>query len=139
MSMQRRDFILYGAGALLSAMLPADPCPVDSAAVVGCVNAWRKDVQPLVWEPALVAPCRAWAIHLSNVGFWLPNGKPRHDPTANECIASGQDTWAESINAWIASPPHLAVMRLPQFTRIGMAGYMRPKDQWKFWVLRLLE
>ena len=135
-----RRQLLY-ALALLPATraATAEPCPVDTAAVVGCLNAWRLDMQPLAWESALVAPCRAWAVHLSRVGFWLPSGKPRHDPTANECISMGQATWAEAISAWLASPPHLAVIRLPQFARVGMAGYQRPSDGWRFWVLRLLE
>lgn len=39
-----------------------------------------------------------------------------------ECVAWGQSTWAATMRAWMASPPHRAIILDPRFIHAGAGG-----------------
>lgn len=127
-----------GAAPVLARPQAFDPLPVDTAAVVGCVNSWRLDLAPLAWDEALSVEAAAWARHIADAGIRRPDGTFRHDPEHYgwECIAAGQVTWAEAINAWIVSPSHLPILRRGDAARVGMAGCVNRAGR-PHWCLRV--
>lgn len=107
------------------------PVLIGPGGVADCLNAWRGGRRPVRWCDDLEDAAAMWCWELWARGF-------RHDTTARgECIALNQGTWAEVINAWLASPPHLAVIQDPALVRVGVAGLQQGRHT--FWTLRMGE
>ena len=146
MPLTRRAFLSL---PLLIGATGAQPTPIyiDPAGAAGCVNAWRQHVEPAAWDDGLAADALAWALDMARNGarhaFEAPHAfqapPPRTRLFVGECVAAGQQSWAEAFTAWTTSPGHLGIIQHAPFTRFGLAGAELPgsRHRW-YWCYRAM-
>ena len=138
----------------------ADPARVARRVLdlVNVARARRRDcgtrafaaAPPLAWSEVLAAAARRHALDMERHHFFDHTGSDGSDPmlritragyavrAAGENLAFNQESAAEVVRGWLASPHHCANLMDPRFRELGLAFVVsRDREQSVYWDLTL--
>lgn len=142
MTINRRAFIILGAGASLSAcasfgtVVPpgaTTPQLLDSSTILAAVNEARRangGHKPMTYNVALEAAARSQANLMASkdtlahdLGVTLRERVTAagYNGAVGENIAGGQQTLQQAIEGWLNSPGHRATLLSDKFVEFGLA------------------
>lgn len=115
-----------------------------------CLSAAKATARPLAWESHLARSAHEQAVDLAlhdrvshtdarQRGFALRlRGAGYRAAGAGEMLAAGQESLAETLNAWLASPAHCASLMKPEYNEVGIACVQRRGTRYeRFWVAHI--
>ncbi len=147
----RRWILALLVSTLIASLTPATATMDDPGTqVLTLINGVRAQhgLTPLTVSPQLTASAQGYAAEMGRLGFFghqAPDGSrlDTRDEAAGyldwtflaENLAAGQPTAQQAVDAWIASPAHLADLLSPDARETGVGFALAPGSKYVFyWV-----